>query len=166
LIITLTGPCFPIASTGISPCHRYNEAATKGRKAIALDRSRWQGYYITATAYAGLNQCDAAVPYFQSALDHGLPEQIKTAIAGAVGACERLLKDKGILPSPPDPNVPPSQSAAPTDHIRRKPETAWSACSPSKTVRGAPPRYLWSHVCWRSAGWDGSPDGRVGRLFR
>ena len=77
---------------------RYSEAAAEARKAVALDKTRWEGYYVAATAYAGLQRCEAAIPYFQSALEHGAPEPIQATINGAVSECERQVNASPTVP--------------------------------------------------------------------
>jgi hypothetical protein len=80
---------------------RYTEAAAEGRKAIALDKTRWEGYFVAGTAYAGNNACDAAIPYLGSASERNPPAEIKAAIDKATAECERpQTGEKAAVPNP------------------------------------------------------------------
>jgi hypothetical protein len=92
---------------------RYTEAVVEGRKTILADKNRWEGYYVTAAAYAGANNCEAALPYFESAVEHGAPERIKTAIADAVRNCELQMKSSPAPPAAPSPAVVTNPVVAP-----------------------------------------------------
>jgi hypothetical protein len=113
---------------------QYAAAAAAGRKAIAADKTRWEGYYVSATAYAGANDCEAALPYFESALDHGAPEQIKAAIATASSECERVLRARGSTPNPGAVPRPVSIDPQPADSGTAVREAAKREHTPSQEL--------------------------------
>jgi tetratricopeptide (TPR) repeat protein len=82
---------------------RFDEASTLAMRAIQLDKSRWEGYYVQATALVGLQQPSEALKYFRTALNLA-PDSAKSDINRAIEACRSMVQATSTRTSP----VPPA----------------------------------------------------------
>jgi hypothetical protein len=90
---------------------RYSEAQQYGSNAIQIDRSRWEGWFVTATALVGLQRPEPAHEYFAQAFQRA-PESAKADIKKAIEASQTMIQAAG--PGQPRQTGPPRELMSPT----------------------------------------------------